>query len=338
MIGLFRYIKESIFDDEEDQLEKVGASVMVDQIKRPDSAFNKEWVSYDTNLAKHNQHKIDKITWENGKLLIPTNNFERMDVHDAHSLSYYVEGTKELVCSFFKDKSRCELTPDTLCQTVTCASFFKQITNKVKDINIVIDPDTVRKSLCTVNVFSRVNFQGFMRPILENVNIDFVGDFGHSDLRKPISFGEMPTFKNVKSNADVITVYDCMAFDADDLDKIIPIFEWPHKATIRDFNKHEDVEITIKGLKKAKAIANNPKRYHPITPIFKVKNNAKLSDIIDTSGFKELKQFTYKDNNIALIISKSPIKSMLHCEPEPLKTETHQMTKDGFYVYLDCER
>ena len=338
MIGLFKYIKESIFDDEEEQLDRVGASVMVDQIKRPDSAFNKEWVSYDTNFPKHTQHKIDKITWENGKLLIPANNFERMDVRDAHSLSHYVEGTKELVCSFFKDRSRCELTPDTLCQTVTCASFFKQITNKVKDINIVINPDTIRKSLGTVGVFSRVNFQGFERPILENVNIDFIGDFGHSDLRKPISFGEMPIFKNVKSNADIITVYDCMAFDADDLDKIIPIFEWPIKATIRDFNKHDDVELTIKGLKKAKAIANNPKRYHPITPIFKVKNNAKLSDIIDTSGFKELKQFTYKDNNIALIISKSPIKSMLHCEPEPLKTETHQMTKDGFYVYLDCEK
>ena len=337
MINLFQYIRESIFDDEEEQLDRVGAAVMVDQIKRPDSAFNKEWVSYDTNWAKHTQYKIDKITWENGKLLIPTNNFERMDVQ-AHSLSYYVEGTKELVCSFFKDRSRCELTPDTLCQTVTCASFFKQITNKVKDINIVIDPDTIRKSLGTVNVFSRVNFQGFQRPILENVNIDFVGNFGNGDLRRPISFGEMPTFKNVKSNADIITVYDCMAFDADDLDKIIPIFEWPIKATIRDFNKHDDVELTIKGLKKAKAIANNPKRYHPITPIFKVRNNAKLSDIIDTSGFKELKQFTYKDNNIALIISKSPIKSMLHCEPEPLKTETHQMTKDGFYVYLDCEK
>ena len=32
MIGLFKYIKESIFDDEEDQLEKVGASVSVDQL------------------------------------------------------------------------------------------------------------------------------------------------------------------------------------------------------------------------------------------------------------------------------------------------------------------
>ena len=43
MIGLFKYIKESIFDDEEEQLDRVGAAVGVDQLKIGDSLFYQEW-------------------------------------------------------------------------------------------------------------------------------------------------------------------------------------------------------------------------------------------------------------------------------------------------------
>ena len=70
----------------------------------------------------------------------------------------------------------------------------------------------------------------------------------------------------------------------------------------------------------------------------KLKPNAKLSDIIDISKMKNLKRFAYKDNSVSLIFDKDPIRSMYNCEPEPFDIETHQKTKDGYYVYLQYDR
>lgn len=339
MINLFKYIKESIFDDEDVQLDRVEGVVMVDQIKKEDSMFRQEYQCYDNN-QRFGSTKMNEVTFENGVLTIPSKNICHISVKgETHPLSFYVSGTKELVCCNYKDESRGELSPKTLCDKVTCAYFYNYITNSVKDIHIVVNPVYIKQKLGTV-LTNRpdVIFSGFDRPVFDGVTIDFVGAIPGGDLGKHIGFHEVPTFKNTKSNVTYISVYDPMAFDEDDLDKLFPVFEWPNKAMIKDLQKGQDVEVTIKGLKKAKAIANNPKRYHPITPIFKLKKGAKLSDIIDTSGFKDLLRFAYRDNNIILMFSKKPHKSMLNCEPEPLKTETHQMTDDGYYVNLVCEK
>lgn len=339
MIGLFKYIKESIFDDEEEQLDRVEGVVMVDQIKKEDSMFRQEYQCYDNN-QRFGSTRMNEVTFENGVLTIPSRNICHISVKgETHPLSFYVPGAKELVCCNYKDETRGELSPKTLCDKVTCAYFYSYITNLVKDIHIVVDPRYIKNKLVdTLTNRPDVIFTGFHRPVFDNVTIDFIGDIPGGSLGKHIGFHEFPTFKNTKSNATYISVYDPSSFDEDDLDKLFPVFEWPHKAMIKDLKKGEDVEVTIKGLKKAKAIANNPKRYHPITPIFKLKKGAKLSDIIDTSGFKDLLRFSYRDNNIILMFSKTPHKSMLNCEPEPLKTETHQMTSDGYYVNLVCEK
>jgi hypothetical protein len=339
MIGLFKYIKESIFDDEEEQLDRIDGVVMVNHIKKEDSAFRQEYQCYDQNRRMVTT-RLNDATFEKGVLTIPSQNICHVSVKgETNPLSFYVPGAKELVCGNYKQESRGELSPKTLCDKVTCAYFYNYITNNVKDIHIVINPTYIKQKLGTV-LTNRpdVIFSGFDRPVFDGVTIDFIGDIPGGDIGKHIGFHEFPTFKNTKSNVTYISVYDPMAFDEDDLDKLFPIFEWPHKATIRDFKKHEDVDVNIKGLKKAKAIANNPKRYHPITQIFKLKKGAKLSDVIDTSGFKDLIRFSYRDNNINLIFSKTPIKSMLLCEPEPLKVETHQMTDDGYYVCLECDK
>lgn len=339
MINLFKYIKESIFDDEDEQLDKVEGVVMVDQIKKEDSMFRQEYQCYDNN-HRMGAARMSEVTFDKGVLTIPAKNICHYEVkQDTHPISFFVPGAKELVCCNYKDETRGELSPKTLCDKITCAYFYDYITNDVKDIHIVIDP-TLIKSKLNMSPTNRpdVVFSGFHRPVFDGVTIDFVGAIPGGDIGKHIGFHNFPTFKNTKSNTTYISVYDPMAFDEDDLDKLFPIFEWPHKATIRDFKKHEDVEVTIKGLKKAKAIANNPKRYHPITPIFKLKKGAKLSDVIDTSGFKDLLRFAYRDNNVNLIFSKTPIKSMLLCEPEPLKVHTHQMTDDGYYVCLECDK
>lgn len=332
------YVCESIFDDEEEQLDRVEGAVMIDQIKKTDSMFRREYQCYDNN--QRFARTLDDVTFENGVLSIPSKNICHISVNgDTHPLSFYIAGTKELVCCNYKDETRGDLSPKTLCDKVTCGYFYSYITNKVKDIHIVIDPVYIKQKLGAI-LTNRpdVIFSGFDRPVLDGVTIDFKGTIPGGDIGKHIGFHEFPTFKNTKSNVTYISVYNPSAFDENDLDKLFPIFEWPHKAIIKDIQKGQDVEITIKGLKKAKAIANNPKRYHPITPIFKLKKGAKLSDIIDTSGFKDLLRFAYRDNNVNLIFSKTPIKSMLLCEPEPLKTETHQMTNDGYYVCLECDK
>lgn len=339
MINLFKYIKESIFDDEDEQLDRVEGTVMIDQIKKDDSVFRQEYQCYDNN-QRFGSTKMNEVTFKSGVLTIPSKNISHISVKgEVHPLSFYIPNTKELICCNYKDEARGEMSPKTLCDKVTCAYFFSYITSKVKDMHIVIDPAYIRKELkVSSNNRPDVVFSGFDKPVIENTKIEFIDPIPGGNLGKHIAFHNFPTLKNVESNANYISVYDPMAFDEDDLDKIFNIFEWPLKVMIKDFKKSEDVEMTIKGLKKAKAIANNPKRYFPITQVFKLKPNAKLSDIIDISKMKNLQRFAYKDNSISLIFDKDPIKSMCNCEPEPLKIETHQKTKDGYYVYLECEK
>lgn len=339
MINLFKYIKESLFDDEEEQMNRIEGTVMIEQIKKEDSMFRQEYQCYDPN-SRFVSQTMSLASWERGVLKIPTKYLVHMSAKgEVHPLSFYIPNTKELICRYYKDETRSEISPKTLCDKVTCDCFFSSITNKVKDMHIVIDPVYIKKELqASSNNRTDVIFSGFNKPVIENTKIEFVDPIPGGKLGKHIIFHNFPTFKNVESNASYISIYDPMAFDDDDLDKIFNIFEWPLKATIKDFKKSEEVEMTIKGLKKAKAIANNPKRYFPITQVFKLKSNAKLSDIIDISKMKNLQRFTYKDNSISLIFDKDPIKNMCNCEPEPLRTETHQKTKDGYYVYLQCEK
>lgn len=339
MINLFKYIKESLFDDEEEQMNRIDGNVMIEQIKKEDSMFRQEYQCYDTH-PRFGSPMIQNASWDKYVLKIPTRYINHISVNgETHPLSFYIPNTKELICRSYKNDTRDQISPDTLCDKVTCAYFFSYITNKVKDIHIVIDPAYIKKEL---NILSNnrpeVVFSGFERPVIENTKIEFIDPIPGGNLGKHISFYQFPTFKNVESNVNYISVYGASAFDNDDLDKIFNIFEWPLKATIRDTKKSADVETTIKGLKKAKAIANNPKRYFPLTQIFKLKPDAKLSDIIDISKMKNLKRFAYNDNSVSLIFDKEPIRSLLNCEPEPLKIETHQKTKDGYYVYLECEK
>ena len=340
MINLFNYIKESIFDDDDEQLEKVDAQVMIHQIKDSNSPFRQEYLCYDLN-SRFAPKNIEKAMFDNGVLTIPTHNVVR-DTRgkEAHSLSYFFPSVniRELRCLTFTDKHRCELTADNLCKKVTCSNFKVDITEKVKDIEIELNPKLIEKETgLKSNTLSRCSFDGPFKPILENVSINFVNYIAGGNMGKQILFHDWPILKNFKTNANVISVYDPMAFDDDDLDKIFNIFEWPLKVMVRDHKTGEDREIVVKGLKKAKAIANNYRRYTPLTQVFKLKPNAKLSDVLDTSGMSDLHMLMYRDNKVDLRIIKEPEKSMLNCEPEPLKTDTHQCTKDGYYVYLQHE-
>lgn len=339
MINLFKYIKESLFDDEEEQMDRIDGNVMVEQIKKDDSMFRQEYQCYDLQ-PRFGSSMIQNASWDKGVLKLPIKYICHNHIEgEVHPLSFYVPNTKELICCNYKNETRGEISPNTLCDKVTCAYFHSYITNKVKDMHIMINPAYIKKELkVSSNNRPEVVFSGFERPVIENTEIEFIDPIPGGNLGKHIAFYQFPTFKNVESNVNYISVYDASAFDIDDLDKIFNIFEWPLKATISDYKKAAQVEMIIKGLKKAKAIANNSKRYHPITQVFKLKPNAKLSDIIDISKMKNLKRFAYKDNSVSLIFDKAPISSMYNCEPEPFDIETHQKTKDGYYVYLQCDK
>ena len=55
MINLFKYIKESLFDDEEEQMDRLDGAVMLDHIKKADSKNGDE-----TNLDSVINHYREK--------------------------------------------------------------------------------------------------------------------------------------------------------------------------------------------------------------------------------------------------------------------------------------
>ena len=71
MINLFKYIKESLFDDEEEQMDRMDGMIMVDQIKREDSIFRQKYRCYETN-PRFGSYMIQNASWDRNILKIPT--------------------------------------------------------------------------------------------------------------------------------------------------------------------------------------------------------------------------------------------------------------------------
>ena len=152
------------------------------------------------------------------------------------------------------------------------------------------------------------------------------------------SYSQQPSgLKGLRSNCKKIEIYTLDDFPSE----LWNLFE-PHDCLIYDTEHVCSVHIPIKTMKKAIAIANNPKRYCLREHILKLKPGARLADILPVENFPELEMFIIENNNVRLTFVNSAFKENFEINyarvpPEKLMGPArwcYPKTADGWYVVM----
>lgn len=158
---------------------------------------------------------------------------------------------------------------------------------KLGGFNFNINPSNKRQSnLVRINWASDLDYLdakfNFIDPSTAVMSFREVRDF--------------PNLKYVKSNAEAISFYDASFFDCEgiktDFDKFFG------KGTI-----NANGVIKKKNIRNIVAIVNNMRKYGALIPT-EVIPEGSLSDLIDISGFKNLKKIMMRNNNVRIIFVK----------------------------------
>lgn len=130
-----------------------------------------------------------------------------------------------------------------------------------------------------------------------------------------VGISEIPTLNNVSSNTESLLLQGYSIFEGK---KINNILDTPYTIKVHDSKKEQDVDVKIKDFKKINAIVNNKKRYKILEPIIHIKPGIKMKDLIDVSGFSDLKRISIESQNIMI---------------EFLKTEEHYNYREKLNIF-----
>lgn len=226
------------------------------------------------------------------------------------------------------------VTPTEVTSKVTCGDMFITKTYGIKDINILIDG--------SINCSSRYNRTGNSHGIkfqycfnglkFDNVNIEF------TRTQENLIYANIDDFvdlKGLSSNVEIYKQYTLRDFPEEFMKLFVT---GPCK--IHDIKKGADVDMPVKNLKKAVAIANNSKRYRLQDHILQVKQGAKFSDLIPTGILKDLQCYQIKNNNVTLMFAKEgsqwakPWSFSRYPQQSKFRDidEMYPKTADGWYV------
>lgn len=156
-----------------------------------------------------------------------------------------------------------------------------------------------------------------------------------------MSIDGLINFGGLNSNVEVIRQYTLSDFPNEFMD----LFETGWSCKIYDVQKRAMVDIPVKNIKKAVAIANNPKRYRLFDRILKVKEGATLDKVLHIKHLTDLQCFSIENNNVTLMFAKegsqfakpwSFSRTSDNRNPNSLD-DMYDKTSDGWYVIFLCK-
>lgn len=190
----------------------------------------------------------------------------------------------------------------------------------------VISKDTFTKKLI-IGDSNKLNISGRNLTIKDidievSGNLSIASDWGQAvlgnttitinkDIRNVHFHGkQIPCFMNFKTNAKEMQISDTCIFDGfgdDAVKQLDAILELPYTCKVYDNTKKTEVDIKIKTFKKIHALINNHRRYRLVEPVLRFKQGAKLNDLLDVSGCKDLRRVSINNNLVWLELSKGNI-------------------------------
>lgn len=149
-------------------------------------------------------------------------------------------------------------------------------------------------------------------------------------------------FGGLNSNVEVIQMYTPTVFPEEFMD----LFETEWICKVYDTSHLTEVDIPVKNIKKAVAIANNPKRYVLFNRILKVKEGASLDKILHINHLTNLQCFSVENKNVTLMFAKE---GSQFAKPWSFSRtnsnrnsnsidDMYDKTADGWYVIFLCNK
>lgn len=288
MIDLYKYLRESIFDDE-DVISKSADTDIIDmRLKELDELFASKWgksplysrLVNDTLLLLDSKYKgIDPKIYDKIKDIREITGFTNIRTKGLMLFDAPV------IDSALGD------------EIISTRMKFNKSVNIVKDIQLTFD--------------NQMDYYGYILQSEDDVtfqNVEFKYNIRDiSSFESAFFFYGFPTFKNCYNFKGLkqIYIYKHEAFkDQEIIKKLNNFLDDKHVATYRD-GKIADKYHKRKGdLKTVATVVKMPKKYifdsSENGKSFKIKPNAKLKDLLDVDGFKDLNCIRIADDSMGV--------------------------------------
>lgn len=132
---------------------------------------------------------------------------------------------------------------------------------------------------------------------------------------------DFPNLKNVKSNAERISMYDCSFFDYDEIKSKLDKFFGTGKLEGNGIIKNKSTRNIV-------AMANNIRKYGAVIPD-QVIPEGKLSDLIDLRGFKDIQTVSMRSNNVCMTFCKPDNKDLITRHARFVRMNNMKLYKDS---------
>lgn len=302
MIELYKYLRESIFDDED----VVSGNADVDIISNTllKELTPKLFTSISLKLKDKRAEDICKI--ENKTLYIDAKtthsgcaNFNQ----DSLRAFKKIKELTEIDCiesnyniNICLDK---KIDSSTLCKTIKASSILIYYADPISDINFELYNDG--------GFSSAIKFYGMDSLDLKNITVN-ISKMPHK--RPQACFDCMPNISNCKFNGvNILEISGPDLFkDADLKKKLDNFFDSKHEAFYVNPKKGPgNIKRSSKWIKLKATVNDSGLEFvsSDNNKMFGISPNAKLSDIIDINAFPDLEYVVIRDNNISVDFNKN---------------------------------
>lgn len=302
MITLYKYLRESIFDDEEVVSGNADIDIINDTLLK--ELTPKLFTSISLKLKGKPTEDICKI--ENKTLYIDAKsthsgcaNFNQ----DSLRALKKIKELTEIDCiesnyniNICLDK---KLDSSILCKTIKATSIIIYYADPISDINFELQNNGVFSS--------SIKFYGMESLDLKNVTVTMPKV---PNRRPTVGFDCLPNISNCKFNGvNILEISDPDLFnDAPLKKKLEDFFDSKHEAFYVDPKKgNNNIKRSSKWIKLKSAVNNSKLEFvsSDNNKMFGISPNAKLSDIIDIKAFPDLDYIIMRDNNISVDFNRN---------------------------------
>lgn len=298
MLTLYKYLRESIFDDEEEILDNTIATTLLNELTP------KLFTSISLKLKDKRAEDICKI--ENKTLYIDAKTTHSGCANfNQNSLPIFkkIKKLTEIDCiesnyniSICLDK---KLDSSILCKTIKASGVFIYYTDSISDINFDLRNEG--------GFSSAIKFYGMDSLDLKNITVNIPKV---SNKRPSACFDCMPNMSNCKFNGvNILEISSPSLFnDAGLKKKLDNFFDSKHEAFYVNPKKGPgNIKRSSKWIKLKATVNNSGLEFvsSDNNKMFGISPNAKLSDIIDIKAFPDLDYIIMRDNNISIDFNRN---------------------------------
>lgn len=353
-----RSLYESLLDDADIIANHTDDAIYDAILHDEDSAFVKTIYPKDSQLYKKHVYDDKSSSYADGVLRLCTNNFIPVwasrygGSRGSIILADFFPGIKELDVPGCIRTEIGEFSSRTMAKTINAKAVIIHEVSTIKDVTINlytasrnIGGETGDRAWNNIGVGTVSKFivgpNAWAKPsaAFDNVEVNFID---HIDENKKLIFaGEsIPNISGLKSNATNIYQHDTFLFDDEEkVQALSNMFDYTYAPTILDTKKNQLVKRPIKNFKTLTATINNPKRYAVQDElIYKLKSTAKVKDVYDFRGCKNLDFIDMHNNNIRIVMTRSTDR-LRQCfrwanKPSSFEWRDIPQTADGWWVMV----